>query len=175
VASPKPEAGFQSIWHLIHTGGLTVETRSKTAPGRPALQTLLQLDGDQLVCVDLSAMAGLTQCERLRLAAEHRMQLRAQIDALKTPVLAVITWLRYSSWAGAAGLDAFSLHGTLISHLSFHSLEPALGSFVFWALPFGLPWLLHQRNGAFHQAFHTEQRAISQAIYEKLKEKSFVL
>jgi hypothetical protein len=175
VASPKPEAGVQSIWHLIHTGGLTVETRSKTAPGRPALQTLLQLDGDQLLCVDLSAMAGLTQWERLRLAAEHRMQLRAQIDALKTPVLAVITWLRYSSWAGAAGLDAFSLHGTLISHPSFHSLEPALVGLVFWALPLGLPWLLHPRNGAFHQAFHIEQRAVSRAIYEKLKDKSFVL
>jgi hypothetical protein len=175
VANPKPDAGTQSIWHLIHTGGLTVETRSKTVPGRPALQTLLQLDGDQLLCVDLSAMAGLTHWERLRLAAEHRSKLRAQIDALKTPALAVISWLRYLSWTGAAGLAAFSLHDTLISHLSIHSLEPALEGLVFWALPLGLPWLLRQRNGAFHRAFHTEQRAVSQAIYEKLKAKSIVL
>jgi hypothetical protein len=175
VADTQPDAGYQSLWHLVHTGGLTAETRSKTAPDRPALQTLLQLDGDQLLSVDLSALDGLTHWERLRLAAEHRMKLRAQTEALKTPVLTLITWLRYLSWAAAGGLSALSLHGTLVSHLSIHSLKPALGGLLVWVVSRGLPWLLRQRNRAFHQAFHIEQRAASQAIYERLKQGTVTL
>jgi hypothetical protein len=70
---------FGDLWRSLHEGGLTIETFVGEAPdARVALRTVIQLDGDRMVLVDLQALSALSHYQRLRLAARHRQAVRAR-------------------------------------------------------------------------------------------------
>jgi hypothetical protein len=67
------------LWSLLHEGGLAIDT---CVADRPALRTLLQLDGDRLTFVAMRAVAPLSPEERLGLAARHADAVRARSVAV---------------------------------------------------------------------------------------------
>jgi hypothetical protein len=57
---------------MVREGGLTVDTRLSDDPAAPiALQSVIQIDGDRTIMVDLDAMASLSMAGRLQLHANH--------------------------------------------------------------------------------------------------------
>jgi hypothetical protein len=74
---------------------MVIETRTGTQPDEPiAFQTVVQLDGDRLMSVDLHAMEALSHYQRLRLAVSHRVAVRDKVANLFGTFHRVIAWFR---------------------------------------------------------------------------------
>ncbi len=74
---------------------MIVETRAADRPEAPlALRTVLQLDGDRMVLVDLRAISALSRDEKLNLVTRHGMAVRAESATALTGLHRALSCLR---------------------------------------------------------------------------------
>jgi hypothetical protein len=162
------------LWALLHEGGLAIDT---CVADRPALRTLLQLDGDRLTLVALPAVAPLSAEERLSLAERHA-------DAVRARSVAVLADGRIVGWVAGQVVLA-SVFGVEIYSVAIRVL---VGTVDWWGLlrdqvvclvlmgcRAALPWVLRQAvsfvvrwryagiAAALGDARHTATRAAFQA------------
>jgi hypothetical protein len=109
VPDTSSSARFAGIWSILHEGGLVIDTPVADHPEAPlALRTVLQLDGDRTVIVDLGAMAHMSQYERLRLAVRHGRDVRAKSAALFAGLHRGALLLRGCLLIGFGGTEMYS-------------------------------------------------------------------
>jgi hypothetical protein len=94
------------LWSLLHEGGLAVETR---AAGKPALRTLLQLDGDRVTFVALRTLEPLSAEDRRLLAEGHAEAVRARLAGILADGRRVLPLLRHAALAGFGGGEVYSI------------------------------------------------------------------
>lgn len=167
-------SGFAAFWHLVHEGGLTIETCAGP-PGQEVvvLRTLTQLDGDRTTCVFQDHLRGLSQAQRQDLAARHRQAVAGSVGKMISGLDRWERVARISLWAlFAAGETAFAglwgLHGfsvaevaTLVSGQA-GCVVPVVGRF---ALPYAMPYV-HKAYGWF---LARQRRKVSAEVYARMQ------
>ena len=136
-------ARLADLWALLHEGGLAIDT---CVADRPALRTLLQLDGDRLTFVALRAVAPLSAEERLGLAARHA-------DAVRGRSVAVLADGRIVGWvlghvllALVGGVEIYSIAIRLLAGTVdwWGLLHDQVVCLVLMGGRAVLPWVLRQ-------------------------------
>jgi hypothetical protein len=171
------------LWALLHDGGLAIDTN---VADRPALRTLLQLDGNRLTLVAMRTVAPLSAQERLGLAARHA-------DAVRARAVGVLADGRIVGWvlghvvlAVVCGVEIYSvatrvLAGTMDWWGLLHDQavcvillagRAVLPWVVRWVMPLVVRWrysavaraLGDVRHESTRVAFHRGQQGVGNVI-----------
>jgi hypothetical protein len=166
---------FRDLWHLLHEGGLVIETRAVEQPAAPlALRTVLQLDGDRMISVDLSAIAALSQDERLRLMDRHRRDVLDKtagvFGGLNRGLFVLRAGLLAGAGVGAVGgvtttvIAAAGVAPIGVIGLAYAQLPWVAPLLCHWLLPYGMRavWMVTT------PALRAARRAVSAEVYARM-------
>jgi hypothetical protein len=131
---------------MVHEGGVSIAT---CARGKPALRTLLQLDGDRLTFVYRRTIETMSAQEKLDLATRHADAVRARSLAVMADGRRLGQVLGHAALAAAGGVELYDI----VTQIALGSVLPGgvwglLGGQIFPVILLGgrvaLPWLVRK-------------------------------